>query len=1396
MKLPLHVLMIEDSEDDAELILHYLQYADFNVISQRVEEETSMQTALNQKKWDVVISDYHLPTFSAPEALKILQDSGQDIPFIVVSGTITEETALTLMRAGAADYLMKDRLARLPALIRRELNITEVRRERLETQAALLESETLFRTLFEQSPYGVVLFDPDTILPIAFNKTAHQQLGYTYEEFSQLHVSDYEAQEKAEDTHSHTQKVLTESWDEFETKHRTKQGEIRDVRVSVRKIELSGKQILHSIFQDITELKQSEIALRESEARFKRIADSAPGIIFRFDLQPTFHLSYINPAIEALTGLSPQECYASYQHLIERIQPEDAKHLIETLQSPGQIEEPVTIRWHGKDGLTYWLENRIVKVKGEDGQLAFIEGITRDITERKKLEDTQAFLAKHNWVKTEEDFFKAMARHLGDTLEMDYVCIDRLEGEGLSARTVAIYFDGKFEDNVSYTLKDTPCGEVAGKRICCFPQNVRQLFPKDAVLQDMAAESYAGVTLWGADGSPIGLIAVIGRQPLVKPDLAHKILELVAVPAASELERRKIEDERHESEERFSQAMEATSDGLWDWNIQTGQIYYSPNYLRMLGYEDHTLNNDPQAWEALIHPEDLARALGANQACIENRCQNFSVEFRMKAQDGAWKWILSRGKAIKRDEKGQALRLIGTHLDITERKLAEEKLRRSEERLSLALHSAGAGVWDWDIINDRLVWDDQMYRLYGVKKENFAGAYQAWLKGIHPDDAARSNEVSERSRRGEIEYDTEFRVIWPDGSLHYLKAYGQFERDQDGKPVRMIGINYDVTAKIVAEQNYQMLFKEMLDGFALHEIIVDAQGQAVDYRFLSVNPAFERMTGLKEADIKGRSVLEVLPETEPIWIKRYGQVALTGEPAFFENYSQEIGKYFEVTAYRPAPKQFACIFVDITQRKRAELDLKSAYTKLDALWSIAKLEDANVKTVADHILTTITQMTDSDYGFYGFINQDETVMTIHSWSGKAMENCSMVERPIEFIISESGVWAESIRRREPLLLNHYEEPHEAKKGLPIGHVPLTKLLVVPHFAHGKINSVAAVANRATDYTLEDISQIQTFLTSIQALVDSKKTEEALRISEQNFREIFNSTSEAIFIDDAETGQMLDVNETMLKLYGYENKEQVLAGTIGDLSVGEAPFTNELAQDLVRRAVEEGPQIFEWLAKKRDGTRFWSEVSLCRSQIGGKSRVLAVVRDITDRKRVEEALRKSEEQYHLIDEASQDFIYSYDTQGRFTHANTSLCKLLGLPLDQIIGKTHQELGFPQALCDEWDRLHRQVYQSNTTVISETVTPIQEGQLQYFEVVLNPIHDEAGNIIGIAGTTRDINTRKIAEAKIQEQLEELRRWHNITLGREERILELKREINQLLTEIGKPARYASVLEAPHA
>ncbi|MDP1823445.1 MAG: PAS domain S-box protein [Archangium sp.] len=154
-------------------------------------------------------------------------------------------------------------------------------------------------------------------------------------------------------------------------------------------------------------------------------------------------------------------------------------------------------------------------------------------------------------------------------------------------------------------------------------------------------------------------------------------------------ERKQADEALKKSEARFELAMDATSDGLWDWDIATDVGYFSPGYYRMLGYDPDSFTASGQSWSELIHPDDRAAAQQANQDCIEGRRERFEVEYRMKSKAGDWRWILGRGKAVARDPRGRALRMLGTHVDITERKRMEAGLAQSDRLASMGMLAAG-----------------------------------------------------------------------------------------------------------------------------------------------------------------------------------------------------------------------------------------------------------------------------------------------------------------------------------------------------------------------------------------------------------------------------------------------------------------------------------------------------------------------------------------------------------------------------------------------------------------------------------------------------------------------------------------------------------------------------------
>jgi two-component system, cell cycle sensor histidine kinase and response regulator CckA len=187
--------------------------------------------------------------------------------------------------------------------------------------------------------------------------------------------------------------------------------------------------------------------------------------------------------------------------------------------------------------------------------------------------------------------------------------------------------------------------------------------------------------------------------------------------------------------------------------------------------------------------------------------------------------------------------------------------------------------------------------------------------------------------------ETEFEFEGPSGTLVFNWRLVP-ELDSVGAVSSVLSLTRDITLQRRAELDYQMLFREMLDGIAVHEVVCDAENQPVDYRFLAVNPAFERLTGLRGQEILGRTALEVVPDLEHHWIERYGRVALTGEPVSFESYSAGLGRHFQVTAFRPRPLQFVCIFVDVTERRRAEAEraeLESQLHQAQKLESLGRL---------------------------------------------------------------------------------------------------------------------------------------------------------------------------------------------------------------------------------------------------------------------------------------------------------------------------------------------------------------------------------------------------------------------------------------------------------------------------
>ena len=272
-KESLRVLIIEDSEFDARILVNLLKQGGYEPQFQRVDTLPDFKAMLMERAWDVILADYNLPTFNAPAALKVLQETGLDLPFIIVSGGIGEDTAVAAMKAGAHDYLMKGNLARLVPAVERELREAETRVARKQVEAALRESELRYRLLWETSSDAVILMDTESRIHFA-NPAVHEVFGYDPQEIVGQSLTLLQP-ERLRGAHlAGIERYLTTgvkklNWRATETVGRRKDGAEIPIEVSFSDMEFGGARWFVGFVRDITERKRDEEELRENQEQFR-----------------------------------------------------------------------------------------------------------------------------------------------------------------------------------------------------------------------------------------------------------------------------------------------------------------------------------------------------------------------------------------------------------------------------------------------------------------------------------------------------------------------------------------------------------------------------------------------------------------------------------------------------------------------------------------------------------------------------------------------------------------------------------------------------------------------------------------------------------------------------------------------------------------------------------------------------------------------------------------------------------------------------------------------------------------------------------------------------------------------------------------------------------------------
>ncbi|MEE4604685.1 MAG: PAS domain-containing protein, partial [Desulfobacteraceae bacterium] len=273
--------------------------------------------------------------------------------------------------------------------------------------------------------------------------------------------------------------------------------------------------------------------------------------------------------------------------------------------------------------------------------------------------------------------------------------------------------------------------------------------------------------------------------------------------------------------ERYELVLAGASAALWDWDVPNKRVVFSPQWKALHGFDKNEDIEQEEAWRESIHPGDRERVLAALQRHFDGKTVAFSEEYRIICRDGAEKWIFDRGLA-KRDATGQVIRMAGSEIEITERKLAEQSLKENERRLSLAISATADAIWEWNLATNQTYYSPRWYEMLGYEVNAISMDFDGWKSLCHPDDLQATLDLIHSSlAAGSPGYAAEFRMRSKDGTWIWILGRGRVVgHDEVGKPVLLSGTNTDITERKRAEKALREREERLSASLAEKEILL------------------------------------------------------------------------------------------------------------------------------------------------------------------------------------------------------------------------------------------------------------------------------------------------------------------------------------------------------------------------------------------------------------------------------------------------------------------------------------------------------------------------------------------------------------------------------------------------
>jgi PAS domain S-box-containing protein len=732
--------------------------------------------------------------------------------------------------------------------------------------------------------------------------------------------------------------------------------------------------------------------------------------------------------------------------------------------------------------------------------------------------------------------------------------------------------------------------------------------------------------------------------------------------------------------------MEVDNNRVYTWSNRPGYEFFGDN---VIGH---------QAADYFLGEQDTYSIV---QPLFAGRSDLIYVESWQRRKDGERR-LLAWWCRVLKDRDGHVDGVLSSARDITDLRTAEEQSRLAHERLELATRAAGMGIWDWNIQTDELIWDDRMYALYGVRREDFGGAYEAWLKGIHPEDRAASDEASDLARRGEREYDTEFRILRPDGEIRWIHSQGKVFRDEQGKPIRMTGVNYDITERKQAEERirdselrYASIFQASPEG------ILIAENETQKFRF--ANPAICKMLGYSAEELTSLAVTAIHPpEAIPQITVLFADMAKgISDVAHDIPCLRKDGSLIYVDIHSSVIKFDGAahslgIFTDITERKRAEEALRASETKFR---SIFENSAAGIALVG---LDGRYHMVNPAYcAIFGYSAEE-----FNSQTFLALTHPNDVERS-----------------------RHLQQDVLAGKG--------RQIRFVKRYVHKDGHIIWADVGSSLIYG-ED-GNPSYFVTNLLDITEQKHLEDEIRESEDQFRYIFENSMIGNSITHL-TGE-IHVNKAFCDMLGYSS-EELRQTRWQELTHPDDIAPTQAEMDALLRGEKNGARFVKRFLHK-NGSVVWADIrsTLRRDLQGHPMYLMTNIHDITERMRAEAAITQAVKDWQTTFDSVDDTVWLLDIDQRIVRSNKAGERLFHRPVSEMIGRHCWEIvhGTPQPIPE------CPILRAKTSLHRESME-LRLGEI-WVEVTVDPILDTEGRYAGAVHLISDITGRKKADDEIR-------------------------------------------------